>query len=114
VTVSLVAGRADVSWTLVRNARVELGARLDVSMGAILGDGTGYDEDGTASEFWLAPGLGAASRWRLTRRWALALSTAVLVPYRTQTFSVNGVPGEAFEGAPAAVLVELGPELAFF
>ena len=114
VSVSLVAGRADVTFRLLGNERIELAARLGVSTGAIVGSGTGYDDEDTAVEFWLAPCLGAAGRWDFTSRWALALSTTLLVPYRTQTFSVNGVAGKAFEGAPAAVLVELGPELAFF
>jgi hypothetical protein len=114
VTVSLVAGRGDVSVTLVENDRARLGFRVGISSGAIAGSGAGYDHDYTTTEFWLAPGVGAAGRWRISPVWALTLSTTFLVPYRTQTFSVAEIPGTAFEGAPAAVLFELGPELALF
>jgi hypothetical protein len=114
VSVSLSSGRGDATVTLVQNDRVQLGVRVGVSSGAIVGSGAGYDHDYSTSEFWLAPGIGAAGRWRVSPSWALTLSTTVLVPHRIQTFSVAEVPGTAFEGAPTAVLFELGPELAIF
>jgi len=114
VSVFLAAGRGDATLTLVDNERVQLGVRVGISSGAIVGSGSGYDHDYEATVLWLAPALGAAGRWRVSSLWAFTLSTTLLAPYRTQTFSVQEVPGTAFEGAPAAVLFELGPELALF
>jgi hypothetical protein len=114
VSVFLLAGKSDLTFAIVQSERVALRAGAGISIGNIVGSGDGYDRDHTAWEFWLAPGLTAFGRLRLSQRWALALATTPHVPSRTQTFSVHGVPGTAFEGAPAAVLIELGPELAFF
>lgn len=114
VSVSLVAGRGDVTVSVVENGGVELGVRAGISAGALRGNGAGYDHDHEAMVLWLAPGVGAVGRWRVSRRWAFTLSTTLLMPHRSQTFSVEEVPGTAFEGAPAAVLFELGPELALF
>jgi hypothetical protein len=114
VSVSLVAGRGEVTVTVADNDQVQLGVRAGISSGAMVGSGAGYDHDYTTTELWVAPGIAAAGRWRLSSRWALALSTTLLAPSRTQTFSVAEVPGTAFEGAPTAVLFELGPELAIF
>lgn len=114
VSVFLAAGREEITLTLARSARGELAARAEFLLGAIAGRGRGYDRDRTATELWLAAGLGAAGRWRLGPRWWLALSTLLIVPHRTQTFSVAEVPGSAYRGAPAAVLIELGPELDLF
>jgi hypothetical protein len=114
VAVSLVAGRGDVTVVLAHHDRIQLGLRVGIFSGAIVGTGTGYDQDYTTTELWLAPGIGVAGRWRASSRWALTLSTTLLAPHRSQTFSVQEVPGAAFDGAPAAVLFELGPELALF
>lgn len=114
VSVFLAAGRGDVTLSLADSDRIRLGVRVAISSGAIVGSGAGYDHDYSTAALWLAPGVGAAGRWRLSRLWALTLATTLLAPYRTQTFSVAEVPGTAFRGAPAAILVELGPELALF
>lgn len=114
VSVSLVAGRGEATVTVADNDRIQLALGVGVSSGAIVGSGAGYDHDYTASQPWVAPGILATGRWRLSPRWALTLATTLLAPYRTQTFSVAEVSGTAFEGAPTAVLLELGPELAIF
>jgi hypothetical protein len=114
VSVSLVAGRGEVTVIVADNDRIQLGVRAAVSSGALVGSGAGYDHDYTTTKLWLAPGIAATGRWRLSSRWALTLSTTLLAPHRTQTFSVAEVPGTAFEAAPTAVLFELGPELAIF
>jgi hypothetical protein len=114
VSVSLFAARGDVTVSVVDNDGVELGVRAGISVGAMMGNGAGYDHDQEATVLWLAPGVGAVGRWRVSSRWAFTLATTLLVPHRRQTFSVDEVPGRAFAGAPAAVLFELGPELALF
>jgi hypothetical protein len=114
VSVFLVAGRSDVTLTLADSDRIQVGVQVGISSGAIVGSGAGYDHNYSTAALWLAPGVGAAGRWHLSRLWALTLSTTLLAPHRTQTFSVAEVPGTAFRGAPAAVLVELGAELALF
>ncbi|RYZ06015.1 MAG: hypothetical protein EOO73_17870 [Myxococcales bacterium] len=110
-TVQLVAGRADVTATVSEVPRGRLGLSAGLGVGSLSGAGLGYDHDYAVSALWLAPAVGAVGNWGLSPGGALSLSITLLVPHRTQRFSVASVRGIAFESAPAAALLELGAEL---
>jgi hypothetical protein len=114
VTVSLLAARLDLTAWLVSFGSLALAVRVDIGIGSLQGSGKGFDAEYTPAELWLAAGAGAVARLDLSRRWALRAAISGWIPYRSQTFSVQGVSGTAFESSPAALFVELGPELAFF
>jgi len=110
-SVSIIAGRADVTVTVAEARSRRLGVSIGGCVGTIRGSGLGYDHDYASSALWLAPALGAVGSWRLASGGALSLSSTLLVPHRRQTFRVARVPGVAFESAPAAAFLELGAEL---
>jgi hypothetical protein len=83
-------------------------------LGLVRGLGEGFDEPlPAANELWIAGEAGAASRWPLVSNLALRFGISAVIPSRTQRFTViRG--GTAFKSSPAAVLLELGPELRFW
>ena len=114
VSVSLVAARLELTAWLAAWGSVALGARLELGVGSLQAAGHDFDSDRTPAELWLAAGAGAVGRLDLSRRWALRAGISGFLPLRAQTFSVQGVPGTAFESSPAALFVDFGPELVFF
>ncbi|HEX6275377.1 MAG TPA: hypothetical protein VFZ53_20195 [Polyangiaceae bacterium] len=114
VSVSLVAARIELAGWFASFGAVALGGRVELGIGSLQAAGDGFDLDRTPTELWLAPGAGAVSRLELSRIFALRAGISGFIPHRSQTFSVQGVAGTAFESSPFAVSVELGPELAFY
>jgi hypothetical protein len=112
VSVSLVAARLELAG-FASFGSLALGARVELGIGSLQAEGDGFDLDHTPTELWLAAGAGAVTRLELSRLFALRAGISGFIPYRSQTFSVQGA-GTAFESSPLAAVVELGPELAFY
>jgi hypothetical protein len=75
--------------------------------------GDGFDRDApVVTDAWFAAEAGAAGRFPLTPNVALRFGISLIVPSRSQEYTVAGA-GTAFESSPAAGLLEAGPELRF-
>jgi hypothetical protein len=117
VVVSLAAGRAGGLFWLLRSDHFDLGARAELSIGSIHGEGRDFDHPGDASELWTAGTLGASGRYAFNRRWGFRFGLALVVPFRRQSFTVttgDEAPAGAYESTAVAAMLELGPELFFF
>jgi hypothetical protein len=117
VFVSLAAGRAGGRIRLVRSKNFNLGGRAELLLGAISGEGRGYDVPDDATELWGAASIGASGRYELDRHFGLRFALSAFVPFRSQSFSVtlgDEPPTDVYESLPVAAVLEFGPELVFF
>jgi hypothetical protein len=115
VHVSVLAGRlGGCAWLFPSPSQPDVGLCAALLLGLVRGLGEGFDEPlPAANELWIAGEAGAASRWPLVSNLALRFGISAVIPSRTQRFTViRG--GTAFKSSPAAVLLELGPELRFW
>lgn len=114
VHVSVVAGRlGGCGWLFPSRSRPDVAICVGLLLGRMRARGDGFDSDAPAvHDAWFAAEAGAAARFPLTRNVALRLGISLLVPSRSQTYTVAG-GGTAFQSSPAAGLLEAGPELRF-
>jgi hypothetical protein len=114
VHVSVLAGRlGGCAWLLPSRARPDLALCAGVLLGRVRGLGEGFDEPRpAANDLWFAAEAGASARFPLVSKLALRLGISLVVPSRTQRFTVARAD-VAYRSSPAAGLLELGPELRF-
>lgn len=113
VLLSLAAARLDAcAWLEAGTVRPDGGLCAGFLAGRLRAQGRGYLETNAANEAWFAFETSAQGRWPLTPNLALQLGISLVVPTRTQSFTVANA-GVAFESSPVAGVLELGPELRF-
>lgn len=99
VRTSLLLGSARGCY-LVGQA-LAIGPCVELGLGRLRGEGSGFDQAQGSSLLWSAGGLGLRAEAALGERFYLALGATLWVPARRQTFSVqNG--GIAWESKPVA------------
>jgi hypothetical protein len=114
VYVSVVAGRlVGCGWLLAARLRPDLAFCAGLLLGRLRARGDGFDDDApVVHDAWFAAEAAAAGRFPLTANVALRLGISLIVPSRSQRYTVAG-GGTAFQSSPAAGLLEAGPELRF-
>jgi hypothetical protein len=114
VYVSVVAGRlVGCGWLFAARRRADVAVCTGVLLGRLRARGEGFDSDApVVRNAWFALEAGAAGRLPLTSNLALRVGISLIVPSRSQEYTVAGA-GTAFQSTPAAGLVEAGPELRF-
>ena len=64
-------------------------------------------------QFWLAAHAGASVRRMFAHHVGFHFELFGVVPAGTHRFSVDGIPGVAYESSPFGAALEFGPELEF-
>jgi hypothetical protein len=105
VRTSVLFGSARACYLLGQSWRVAPCVQLGV--GRLRGEGSGYGQTLSASLPWLASGLGLAGEAPLGRSLFASFSATLWVPTRRQTFSVENA-GIAWESKPIAGLLSAG------
>lgn len=90
-----------------------LGPCLQLGLGRLRGDGSGYEQAQTISLPWLAVGMGLAAEAPLSSRLYVSLGATLWVPSERHTFSVQNA-GIAWESKRVAGVVTAGLGLALF
>jgi hypothetical protein len=117
VYVSVVAGRlVGCGWLVSSRTRPDLAFCAGLLLGRLRARGDGFDHDAPpVTSPWFAAEAGATGRFPFTHNLALRFGISLIVPSRSQKFTVirGGTPSTAFRSSPVAALLEAGPELRF-
>jgi hypothetical protein len=95
-------------WLL--GQRLALGPCVQLGVGRLRGEGTGYEEARTANLPWTAAGLGLGAEVPLGDTVRATFGATLWLPFERQTFSVQN-RGTAWESARAAGILSAGIEL---
>jgi len=113
VSVWLSGARIESCIFSIPDRRARLGICPGFGFGALRGQGRRFDLERTSWQPWAAAFLAATTSLPLSARWSFRARASAVLPLVQNRFRIDGL-GVGYSASPAALLVDLGPELRFW
>lgn len=113
VSVWLTGARIESCIFSTPERRARLGVCPGLGVGALRGQGRRFDVERTSWQPWVAAFLALTTSVPVSARWSFRARASAVLPLAQNRFRIDGL-GVGYSASPAALLVDLGPELRFW